>query len=353
MRAMHNAAIGLVGASGYSGIELSRILCGHPEVELRFASSDRWEGESLGERLGIRGAAANLRYVPLARSESLSDGCAAVLLATPVDVSVELAPRLWARGVRVVDLSGAFRLRNPETFAATYGLHHPCPELLSAAVYGLPELFRAQVKKAALVANPGCYPTAAVLGLAPLLRAGLLAEEPIVIDAASGVTGAGRKATEALSFAEVDGDFRAYRVLQHQHAPEIAQMLSDLSTPPVETTFTAHLLPVKRGILATIYARLRPGIDPGLPARLLHEAYAAEPFVRLLSSPEALGLKAVAGTNRCDLAVACDPKTRRLIVLAALDNLVKGAAGQAVQNLNLLLGYSETSGLDTLRGFYP
>jgi N-acetyl-gamma-glutamyl-phosphate reductase len=350
---MHTAAIGIVGASGYSGIELTRILSGHPEVELRFATSDRWEGESLGERLGIRGGAANLRYAPLARSEELAAGCAAVLLATPVGVSLELAPSLLARGARVVDLSGAFRLRDPARFAATYGLRHPRPDLLAAAAYGLPELFRARVREAALVANPGCYPTAATLALAPLLRAGLLAEGAVIIDAASGVTGAGRKATEDLSFTEVDEDFRAYRVLCHQHSPEIAQTLSELAATPIETTFTAHLLPVKRGILATVYGRLMPGVDPSLPARALSEAYAEEPFVCVRPSPEAVGLKAVAGTNRCDLALACDPETRRLVVVAALDNLVKGAAGQAVQNLNLLLGWSEACGLDTLRGFYP
>jgi N-acetyl-gamma-glutamyl-phosphate reductase len=347
----NRAMIGIVGASGYSGIEATRILASHPHVDLRFLTSDRWEGETAGQRLGLAGAAGRLTYAPLKLSVELASGCAAVLLATPPEVSLDLAPRLLEVGVRVIDLSGAFRLDECADYPRHYGFAHGEPELLSQAVYGLPELFRSELPGARLVANPGCYPTASLLPLAPLFRAGLLETDSIIVDAASGVTGAGRKATEELSFGEVDEDFRAYKVLRHQHGPEIGQILSSCAGKEVEVTFTAHLLPVKRGILATAHARLKAGVSPEEPLRALTKAYADEPFVQLAKSPDEVSLKAVVGTNRTLIGVACEG--RRLIAISAIDNLVKGAAGQAVQNLNLGLGWAETSGLDGLRGFYP
>jgi len=247
-------------------------------------------------------------------------------------------------GVRVVDLSGAFRLRDAALYPKFYGFQHPRPDLLAEAFYGLPELHPAP-RGTRLVANPGCYPTAAALPLVPLIEAGLLAPDPLIVDAASGVTGAGRKATEDYSFTEIDGDFRAYKVLRHQHQPEIAQTLGR------PLTFTPHLLPVKRGILATCYARLAAGKDPqSLRAALLHK-YAEAPFVEVLDAPDQVSLKGVNGTNQCQIAVASEGGV--VVAIAAIDNLVKGAAGQAVQNLNLISGWPQTAGLEALRGFHP
>jgi N-acetyl-gamma-glutamyl-phosphate reductase len=347
--------VGIVGASGYSGIEATRILGFHPKARLEVVLSDRWANDFVERRVGPSGQAALLKYAPLETALAACKGLDAALLCTPHEVSAELAPKLLEAGVRVIDLSGSFRLREAHLYPKHYKLTHPAPALLADAAYGLPELFRKDVPGARLVANPGCYPTAAALALAPLLEAGLLAPEGLIVSAASGTTGAGRKATEDQSFAEVDGDFRAYKVLSHQHTPEIAQTLWRMGQH-AGLTFTAHLLPARRGILATCYARLAPGRDPAEVQKALMNKYADEPFVRVLGSPDEVTLKQVVGTNRCVLAAACsaggsDPG--RVVVISAIDNLVKGAAGQAVQNLNLCFGWPETDGLDTLRGFQP
>ena len=340
---MQTLPIGIIGASGYSGLEASRILALHPHVELKLLGSDKWAGETAARRAGLPGPAGKLKYAPANQAVALARECAAVLLTTPAEASLETAAELLGQGVRVIDLSGAFRLRDAALYPKFYGFEHPRKDLLSEAFYGLPELSRTPAGTR-LVANPGCYPTAAALALAPLIGAGLV-EGPFIVDAASGVTGAGRKASEDLSFAEVDEDFKAYKVLRHQHQPEMAQTLART------LTFTAHLLPVKRGILATCYARLGPGrtLDD-LRSALLHK-YAGAPFVELLGSPDEISLRGVVGTNRCQLAVATDGEM--VVVIAAIDNLVKGAAGQAVQNLNLIMGWPETAGLDSLRGFHP
>jgi len=341
---MQTVPVGIIGASGYSGLELSRILALHPQVELKLLGSDKWAGDTAARRAGLPGAAGKLRYAPQDKCAELSRECAVAFLATPAEVSLELVPRLLESGVKAIDLSGAFRLRDASLYPKHYGFQHARPDLLSEAFYGLPELARAP-RGARLVANPGCYPTAAALALAPLIDARLLAPDPLIVDAASGVTGAGRKSAEDFSFAEVDGDFRAYKVLKHQHQPEIAQTLAR------PLTFTAHLLPVKRGILATCYARLAPGRKAGeLQAALLHK-YADAPFVEVLEMPDQVTLKGVTGTNRCQVAVAADGEV--VVAISAIDNLIKGAAGQAVQNLNLIMGWAETAGLDTLRGFHP
>ncbi|HWE22949.1 MAG TPA: N-acetyl-gamma-glutamyl-phosphate reductase, partial [Myxococcales bacterium] len=326
-----------------------------PRAELRVVGSDRWQGDALEKRIGPAGAAGKLRYTAPERAAELARECAAALLCTPVDASLELAPPLLAAGVKVIDFSGAFRLRDPAAFRAAYGLEHPFPELLRGAVYGLPEVGdREAIAKSTLIANPGCYPTAAALALAPLFAADMLATEPPIVDAASGTTGAGRKASEEMSFSEVMDDFRAYRVLRHQHSPEMAQMLSRAARRDVPLTFTAHLLPLRRGILATCYARLLPGRTNSDAAAALAHIYAAEPFVEVAASADEVSLRHVVGTNRCQIGFSAggsDPG--RVVVVSAIDNLLKGAAGQAVQNLNLAFGWPETSGLDTLKGAFP
>jgi N-acetyl-gamma-glutamyl-phosphate reductase len=250
-----------------------------------------------------------------------------------------------AASVRVIDLSGAFRLRAPALYPAHYGFVHAHPALLGDAVYGLPELHREHLRGARLVANPGCYATVIQLALAPLF--GLLAPGRIIVDAASGVTGAGRRATEEMSFAEVAGDYRAYRVLRHQHTPEIEQGLGD-----AKVTFVPHLLPIQRGILATCHVQLTPRTSAREIAAAFEEAYGREPFVAVAPSCEHVTLHSVVGTNRCQIGYAAG-ETGELVVIAAIDNLVKGAAGQAVQNLNLVLGLPETTGLLGLRSLHP
>jgi N-acetyl-gamma-glutamyl-phosphate reductase len=280
-------------------------------------------------------------------SEDLAGGCRAIVLATPPNVSLSLAPPLRARGIQVIDLSGAFRLRDAAQYPPHYGFEHSAPGLLAEARYGLPELNRADLGHAALIANPGCYATAVALALAPLLRADLVEPDTLIADAASGVTGAGRKTSEELAFGEAAEDFRAYRVLRHQHTPEIEQTLTMGVGPPVRITFTPHLLPLRRGILATIYAHLKPRVPRSAPLEALTEAYRGEPFVGVRASPEDVSLRRVNGTNRCELSVAGDERGQ-LVMTSALDNLLKGAAGQAVQNLNLALGFTETLGLESL-----
>jgi len=334
--------VSLIGASGYAGVELTKLLVAHPGVELVAASSDRWVGDVLAARVGV---ASELRYVAV--DEALAATADVVLLATPAEVSHELVPKL--RG-KVIDLSGAFRLRDGARYSQHYNLVHAHPALLAEAVYGLPELFRERVRGARLVANPGCYATAIQLALAPVLP--LLAPGRLIVDAMSGVTGAGRKATEEMSFAEVAGDLRAYRVLRHQHEPEIEQGLSDVAKRDVDITFVPHLLPINRGILATCHAQLAPNRSPAEVIDAFARAYAHEPFISLAPSAEQVALHDVVGTNRCRIG-AMVGASGELVVTAAIDNLVKGAAGQAVQNLNLMLGLDEQAGLAGLRSFYP
>lgn len=350
---MERAQVGIFGASGYSGVELTRLLALHPRVSVRFVTSDRWAKESVAGRLDLDGETGELEYISVDAGLALANECDAVLLCTPAEASLDLVGKLRAASAkcRIIDLSGAFRLQNVDTYPAWYNFQHPLPALLKEAVYGMPELFRADVAGASLVANPGCYATAATLSLAPVLGAKLVEPRGLIVNAASGVTGAGRKATEDFSFTELESDFRAYRVFRHQHTPEVQQSLERVAKTPVELTFTTHLLPLKRGILCTTFARLRPGVTKDQVAHAFEAAYANEPLVTLLPSPDAVTLKRAVGTAKCFLAFAIEGD--RLLVFASLDNLVKGAAGQAVQNLNGVLGFPETLGLTAARTFHP
>jgi N-acetyl-gamma-glutamyl-phosphate reductase len=330
--------VGIVGYRGYSGAELVRLLAHHPAVEpvLMEHRSDAG-GDSL-----IRRAELSKR-LPCSAETVQNAGLAVVFLATPPAVSMELAPSLLAAGARVVDLSGAFRLRTQENYTRWYQEPHTQPELLAEAVYGLPEFCRASVRQARLLSNPGCYPTAANLAIRPLLEAGIVDRQAgIVCDAKSGVSGAGRKPSLKTSFCEVTENFSAYSILQHRHVPEVLQV-SGLEER--EFSFTAQLIPIDRGILETIYFRAT-GVSSAddILARYEHY-YSGEPFVRLYNSGHVPDLRAVARTNFCDIGVAYDAATGRAVVVSAIDNLVKGAAGQAVQNMNLMLGFTETEGL--------
>ncbi|MGQ0507897.1 MAG: N-acetyl-gamma-glutamyl-phosphate reductase [Myxococcaceae bacterium] len=338
--------IALFGASGYSGLVAGRLLSAHPRAKLAVVTSDKWGGSSV---LSKTGDDVPLKYVSHDEGLALAKGCAAALLATPAEASLTLAPKLLELGCKVVDLSGAFRLKQEDRYPAFYNFTHSAPALLAKAVYGMPELGRQTL--GALVANPGCYATAAALQLAPLLKAGVIEKTGIVIDAASGTTGAGRTGSEDYGFGEIDEDFRAYKVLKHQHTPEILQTLAVPSL-----TFTPHLLPLRRGILSTAYARLAPGKTAAQVRESLARAYEGERFIRVLADADQVNLKAVVGTNRCDLGVSVDETgldPGRVVVVSAIDNLLKGAAGQAVQNLNLLMGWPEHEGLTHLRAFHP
>lgn len=337
---MQLAPVAIFGASGYSGIELARLCAHHPAVEVKLLTSDRWVGEDAAVRLGTLAGRA---FVAHDEGLSQAKGCAVAFLATPAEVSLKLAPRLIAQGVRVIDLSGAFRLKDARLYPKYYGFEHTEPALLAEAAYGLPELFRSELPKARLIANPGCYPTAAALSIAPLLRGGLALSSGIVINAASGVSGAGRKASEEYTFMEIGDDVRAYKVLKHQHTPEISQTLAATGGGKVELVFTPHLLPLKRGILNTTVATLAPGATEEKVKAAYQKAYADEPLVQLLSSAEAVRLTNAAHTPRCLVGVSVDGD--KLVAVSAIDNLLKGAASQAVQNLNLMLGQPETTGL--------
>ncbi len=262
---MHEFSTAIVGASGYSGLELTRLTARHPHLRLTALLSDRWAGATAGERLPLSGPAAELRYCALSRAPDVE--AEVVFLATPADVSLALAPRLLAGGRRVVDLSGAFRLQDPAAYPRWYGFDHTSPELLAEARYGLPELARAGLPGAKLIANPGCYATAVAMALAPLVRSGLCQEECIAVTAMSGVTGAGRKASEEYSFSEVDEDLRAYRLGKHQHVPEIEQTVARAAGRCGPICFTPHLVPIRRGILATCTLRLHPGASAAEVAR--------------------------------------------------------------------------------------
>ncbi len=345
---MINAAI--IGAAGLSGRELIRILTRHAQVRLSTVTSGKYKGQRVAE------AFPELHRVELSFSDpdaALDDGLRGAdvaFLAVPNKASLEIAPRLVKRGIRVIDLSGVFRLADVAVFKRYYGLTHSAPELLREAVFGLPEAFRAQIPAARLVANPGCYPTGALLGLLPLGELlGTLASPP-VIDAKSGVSGAGgRVEDDSTNFMEVNENFKAYKVFSHQHTPEIEQYLAQCSPydPALQgaVVFTPHLLPISRGILSTIYLRFAEPVPPAELRRRFERFAAAEPFVTLLPEGQGAELKMANGSNDCVLSLHADDSGRNWVIVTAIDNLLKGAAGQAVQNLNLMFGCEETAGL--------
>ena len=330
--------VGIVGYRGYSGAELIHLLHRHAHVEPILMD----HREDPGGAPAIRRTKPPAR-IPCTGEAVHQEGLAVVFLATPAEVSMELAPVMLAAGARVVDLSGAFRLRTPENYAAWYKEAHTQPELLAEAVYGLPEFCRDLIPAARLVSNPGCYPTAANLALRPLVQAGVIDRASgIVCDAKSGVSGAGRKPSLKTSFCEVTENFSAYSILHHRHVPEVLRICG---LEEREFSFTAQLLPLHRGILETLYFRA-PSLGGAEDLLAIYEhQYAAEPFVRLFNPPHMPDLRGVARTNFCDIGVTFDARTKRAVVVSAIDNLVKGAAGQAIQNMNLMLGYPETEGL--------
>ncbi len=339
---MQRVRIGVLGASGYTGAELLRLLVGHPAAEIRWLTADRNAGQPVG---ALFPHLAHLGLPTLAKLEAVElDAVDVVFCCLPHGLTQAVAKSL-PRAVRVVDLSADFRLRDLALYEATYGKPHEAPELQATAVYGLTEHYREAVAAARLVANPGCYTTTAELPLIPLLQAGLIEEQGIIIDAKSGVTGAGRAAKEANLFAEVSEGFHAYGVANHRHTPEIEQCLSDFSRAPIQVTFTPHLVPMNRGILATIYARLAPGAGVADLQQRLEAAYDGAPFVKVLAPKALPATRHVRGSNLCLIAVHPSRIRGEVIILSVIDNLVKGASGQAIQNMNLMTGLPEAAGL--------
>ncbi len=336
---------GIVGATGYAGAELARILTQHPQAELAAASSVSYTGKKLSE---VYPAYYHLCDIVCGTREEVVEKSDVVFAALPHGLSQELAADCFSKGKRLIDLGADFRLKNEEDYKKWYQGKFTHPELHRQAVYGLPELFREQIKGKKIVANPGCFTTAVPLALAPALQNGLIEPDGIVADCKSGVTGAGRSLTQNTHFAELNESCSAYKVANHRHNPEMEQTLRLISGKDATITFVPHLLPVNRGILATCYARLKPGVTPGQVRKAYEEQYAKEYFIRLLPEGRVADIKNVRFSNFCDISLHFDPHTPVLIAISAIDNMVKGAAGQAVQNMNLLFGLDEKTGLMAL-----
>jgi N-acetyl-gamma-glutamyl-phosphate reductase len=352
---MNRVDVGIIGASGYTGEELLRLLLVHPQVHLTAVTSRQYAGRTVAQvfpRFAVYPQARELRFAD-PNPGAVAKQAQVVFLALPHGVASQFAVPLLEQGRQVIDLSADFRLRDPQIYREFYGHDHPAPGLLPTAVYGLPEIHRDAIRTAKLIASPGCYPTSILLPTLPLVRANLIHPEAIIADSLSGVSGAGRKAEVPYLFVECHESVRPYGVPKHRHLSEIEEQISLAAGLPVAVQFTPHLIPVNRGILTTLY--LAPGSKSKTPretaaladriAACYREAYADEPFVRLLEEPALPDTKNVVGTNAIEIAWRLDPRTGALVVMSALDNVLKGAGGQAVQSFNILRGFPETAGL--------
>jgi N-acetyl-gamma-glutamyl-phosphate reductase len=341
--------VGIVGASGFTGAELLRLCAAHPDLDVRFATADTQAGKAIGELYpSLAPAYPELGFV--AFDAALADDVDLLFLGLPHGASQQIVPDVLGKVRWLVDLAADFRLRDADAYPAWYGEAHGVPDLLGEFVYGLPELFRHDLQGAHAVAAPGCYPTAATLALAPVLEAGLVEPQGIVVDAASGVSGAGRPPKPTTTFCAVDEDFTAYGLLDHRHTPEIEQSLTRVADREVQVLFTPHLAPMNRGILATCYARPTASTSTESLLDLYRSRYDHEPFVVVTDGSPST--KATFGSNSAHVTVRADPRTGWVVAIAAIDNLVKGASGQAVQCANILAGLDESAGL-AATGIYP
>ena len=344
--------VGIVGASGYGGVQLVRLLLDHPGVEIVYLGGESSAGKPFSDIYPhlVNQTKLSVEAIDL---DDIGDRCEAVFLSLPNGLACDMAPTLLKKGCKVLDLSADYRFENLSTYESWYGKTRSDREVAETAVYGLPELYRSRIAEAQLIGCPGCYPTASLLALSPLLKQGLILSESAIIDAKSGASGGGRQAKTNLLLAEADQSLGAYNVARHRHTPEIEQVCSDLAGHEVQVQFTPHMIPMVRGILATVYANLR---DPGLVRDDLLTIYQAfyrnSPWVKLLPSGTFPQTKWACGTNNCYIGIEVDPRTDRVIVISAIDNLLKGQAGQAVQCLNIMMGWDETLGLPKM-GFYP
>lgn len=334
--------VGIVGGTGYTGVELLRFLVQHPEVNIKTITSRSEAGMGVAELFTSLRGYIDLKFSNPAESEL--DKCDLVFFATPNGIAMQQANALINAGVKIIDLAADFRIKDVNEWEKWYGMQHACPDLVAEAVYGLPEINRGQVKKARLIANPGCYPTAVQLGFLPLVESGIVDINHLIADVKSGVSGAGRKAEVHTLLAEASDNFKAYGVPGHRHLPEIKQGLSVVAGKPVGLTFVPHLVPMIRGIHATLYARLTKKRKIDLQD-LYEKRYANEPFVDVLPSGKHPETRSVRGSNICRIAIHRPQNSDTVVILSVTDNLVKGAAGQAVQNMNIMWGFPETFGI--------
>jgi N-acetyl-gamma-glutamyl-phosphate reductase len=336
--------VAIIGASGYTGVELARILCNHPHIALTAVTSRQYEGQALGRVFPNLKKKVDLVCENLS-PEQLSSRADFFFTAVPHKTAMDIVPKLLTEGKKVVDLSADFRIRDVSVYEKWYQ-KHTAQQMLDEAIYGLPELYRKEIMSSRLIANPGCYPTSIILGLAPLLKAGVIDPRSIIADSKSGTSGAGRSAQVGNLYCEVADGFRAYKVAAHRHTPEIEQEINRLGGCNVNISFTPHLLPISRGILSTVYAQLTERTETAVIKNLYDEMYDGEYFVRVLPEDSFPATQYVRGSNYCDIGFKIDPRTGRIIIMSAIDNIVKGAAGQAVQNMNLMCGFPETAGLE-------
>ncbi|MFM6037609.1 MAG: N-acetyl-gamma-glutamyl-phosphate reductase, partial [Sphaerospermopsis kisseleviana] len=344
--------VGIVGASGYGGVQLVRLLMDHPEVEVVYLGGESSAGKTFADLYPHLGSVVQLN-IEAVDPELIASRCEVVFLSLPNGLACDIAPKLIEKGCKVLDLSADYRFSELKTYTTWYGTERSDRTIAETAVYGLPELYRDRIAETNLIGCPGCYPTASLLALAPLLKQGLIIPETAIIDAKSGTSGGGRQGKINLLLAEADNSLAAYNVARHRHTPEIEQICSDLAGHEVTVQFTPHLIPMVRGILATVYATLR---DPGLVRDDLITIYTAfyrnSPWVKICNSGTYPQTKWACGSNSCYIGIEVDPRTRRVIVMSAIDNLIKGQAGQAIQCMNIMMGWDETLGLPKV-GFYP
>jgi N-acetyl-gamma-glutamyl-phosphate reductase len=338
--------IGIIGASGYTGQELVRLLARHPRVEIAYATSERFAGAAIADIFPSLKGIVDLRLNELS-IERITAEADFIFTALPHGTAMAAVEACIKAGKKVVDLSADFRLKDPDLYERWYD-KHSCPDLLQKAIYGLPELYRDEIKKGQLVANPGCYPTGAIIALAPLLEEGMISPSGIVIDAKSGVSGAGRNPSLTNLYCEVAEGLKAYGVAKHRHAPEMEQELSSQAGEDVHILFVPHLIPISRGLLSTIYACTSEKLSTEQAYEVYQRRYGKEPFVRLCSPGIFPSTVEVRGSNYCDLGIMVDQRSGHLITISAIDNLIKGASGQAVQNMNLMCGFPETMGLEQI-----
>lgn len=339
---MEKIKVGVVGATGYAGSEICRLILGHPQAELAAISSVSFEGMELSQ---IYPAYYQICDMVCGTQEEAVEKSDVIFAALPHGLSQELGAQCYSLGKTFIDMGADFRLESEEEYKEWYGGTYQDKALHQEAVYGLPEFFRDKIKGKRLIANPGCYTTAVPLALVPALEAGLIEAEGIIADCKSGVTGAGRKPTQSNHYPELNESFTAYKVANHRHTPEIEQTLSKIAGEKLKLTFVPHLLPINRGILATCYAKLKPGVTEEQLWDVYHARYDGEFFVRLLPKGQVANVKYVRYTNYCDVSLFVDSRTGTFIAVSAIDNMVKGAAGQAIQNMNLSFGLEETTGL--------
>jgi N-acetyl-gamma-glutamyl-phosphate reductase len=338
---MDKAKIAIVGATGYTGSELVRLLLDHPKIEIKAITSETYAGQRFSE---VHEAFQGFCDIPLVKADAIEAmELDLVFLALPHGVSMNYVKKWHDQPFKIIDFSGDYRLESYETYETWYNKQHTFIKAFSGAAYGLGELFFNEIKNAKLVANPGCFPTGAILALTPLLKAGIIKSEGIIVDAKTGTTGAGVKPKEVTHFSNVNENFKAYGLKKHRHTIEIENITKKASKIPTTVQFTPHLLPVDRGILSTIYAKPTQEINDSKLFEILHSAYKNSAFIRLRNDlPD---LKAVRGTNLCDIYCTYDERTNNVIIITAIDNLVKGASGAAVQNMNIMLGFEESLGL--------